>query len=132
MSLDFDAVETPMLVDATCQGQPRKLLMQANRNGFFYVIDRTNGKLLLAKPFVNLVTWAKGFDENGRPILNPNQTPNREGVRVCPAKSGASSTTIPSSPAKPPPRARPKPPPPRPALPDGSLQRLQIQYHLFV
>jgi alcohol dehydrogenase (cytochrome c) len=93
---DYDAVETPMLVDASFQGQPRKLLLQANRNGFFYVIDRTNGKLLMAKPFVNLVTWAKGFDENGRPILNPNQTPNREGVRVCPAKSGATNFYSPS------------------------------------
>jgi alcohol dehydrogenase (cytochrome c) len=93
---DYDAVETPMLVDAPFNGQPRKLLLQANRNGFFYVIDRTNGKLLLAKPFVNLVTWAKGFDENGRPILNENQTPNREGVRVCPAKSGATNFYSPS------------------------------------
>ena len=49
---DWDATETPVVFDAPWQGQPRKLLLQANRNGFFYVFDRTDGKLLLAKPFV--------------------------------------------------------------------------------
>ena len=93
---DYDAVETPMLVDANFQGRPRKLLVHADRNGFFYVLDRTDGKFLMAKPFVNLVTWAKGFDDRGRPIPGENQIPNREGVRVCPAKSGATNYYSPS------------------------------------
>jgi PQQ-dependent dehydrogenase (methanol/ethanol family) len=67
----WDATEPPVLVDTRYRGQDRKLLMMANRNGFFYVMDRTNGKLLLAKPFINKLTWASGIGEDGRPILNP-------------------------------------------------------------
>jgi alcohol dehydrogenase (cytochrome c) len=58
---DYDAQETPALVDAMWQGQPRKLLVQANRNGFFYVLDRTNGKFLLGKQYVKNITWASGL-----------------------------------------------------------------------
>ena len=72
---DWDAVQPEVLIDADWQGQPRKLLLHANRNGFFYVLDRTNGKLLLAQPFVKKVTWAKEIDANGRPVLNPNHIP---------------------------------------------------------
>ena len=72
---DWDATETPVLVDANWEGRPRKLLLHANRNGFFYVLDRTDGKLLLAKPFVQNLTWAKGIGADGRPIKNPNQEP---------------------------------------------------------
>ena len=68
---DWDATETPVLVDAEWEGQPRKLLLHANRNGFFYVLDRTNGKFLLAKPFVQNLTWAKEIGADGRPMLNP-------------------------------------------------------------
>ena len=56
---DWDATEIPVLIDTDLEGQPLKLLLQANRNGFFYALDRTNGKFLFAKPFVR-VTWAKG------------------------------------------------------------------------
>ena len=62
---DYDAQETPALVDATWQGQPRKLLVQANRNGFFYVLDRTNGKFLFGTQYVKNVTWATGLDAEG-------------------------------------------------------------------
>ena len=65
---DFDATETPILIDTVYQGKPRKLLVQANRNGFIYVLDRTNGKFLSATPFVNKLTWAKGIDAQGRPM----------------------------------------------------------------
>ena len=58
---DWDAVQTPVLVDANWNGQPRKLLLHANRNGFLYVLDRTSGKLLLAKPLVKKLTWASGI-----------------------------------------------------------------------
>ena len=64
----------------TWRGQPRKLLLQANRNGFFYVLDRTNGELLLGKPFVKKLTWARGIDAEGRPVLNADQEPTASGT----------------------------------------------------
>jgi alcohol dehydrogenase (cytochrome c) len=89
---DWDATEPPVLVDAAWEGQPRKLLIQANRNGFFYVLDRTNGKLLLGRPFVKKLTWATGIGDDGRPIRNPAQeTPNTQGAKVCPSQDGASN-----------------------------------------
>jgi PQQ-dependent dehydrogenase (methanol/ethanol family) len=66
---DRDATEPPVLVDTTFQGTPRKLLLHADRNGFFYVLDRTNGKLLLAKPFLHRVDWASDIGPDGRPIV---------------------------------------------------------------
>ena len=68
---DWDATETSVLVDAAWQGQPRKLMLHANRNGFFYVFDRRDGTLLLAKPFVKNLTWASGIGADGRPIKLP-------------------------------------------------------------
>jgi alcohol dehydrogenase (cytochrome c) len=93
---DWDATETPVLVDAQWQGQPRKLLIQANRNGFFYVFDRTDGKLLLAKPFVKKLTWAKGVGPDGRPAKLPNQEPSAQGTTVCPSQDGATNWFSPS------------------------------------
>jgi alcohol dehydrogenase (cytochrome c) len=88
---DWDAQEPPVLVDANWQGQPRKLLLQANRNGFFYVLDRTDGKLLLAKSFLKKLNWASGIDKNGRPILN-DLKPNANGeVYVCPGFQGGTN-----------------------------------------
>jgi alcohol dehydrogenase (cytochrome c) len=88
---DWDATEPPVLVDTNWEGQPRKLLLQANRNGFFYVLDRVNGKLLLAKPFVKKLTWAKGIGPDGRPQRNPDQEPTPQGTRICPAMEGAAN-----------------------------------------
>jgi alcohol dehydrogenase (cytochrome c) len=65
---DWDAVQVPVLVNATWNGSPRKLLFSANRNGFFYVFDRVTGTFLLGRPFVKQ-NWSKGLDDNGRPIL---------------------------------------------------------------
>ena len=65
----WDATEPLVLVDSRYRGQDRKLLMMANRNGFFYVLDRTNGQVLLAKPFINRLTWASGIGADGRPQL---------------------------------------------------------------
>ena len=75
---DWDATETPMLVDATFRGQARKLMVQGNRNGFFYVLDRLTGKVLLANPFVKKLTWASGVGPDGRPILLPGNEPTAE------------------------------------------------------
>lgn len=88
---DWDAVQPVLLVDAAWQGQPRKLLLQANRNGFLYVLDRTDGKMLLAKPLVRKLTWAKEILPDGRPVMNPNQNPTTEGNLVCPAVVGAAN-----------------------------------------
>jgi alcohol dehydrogenase (cytochrome c) len=88
---DWDANQTPMLVDAAFHGKARKLLIQANRNGFFYVLDRLTGKVLLAEPFVTNVTWASGIGRDGRPLLLPGNEPTREGQRVCPAVAGATN-----------------------------------------
>ncbi|HVZ19460.1 MAG TPA: PQQ-binding-like beta-propeller repeat protein [Vicinamibacterales bacterium] len=88
---DWDAQEPPVLVDTTWQGQPRKLLIQANRNGFFYVLDRTNGQFLLGKPFLKKLTWAKGLDAKGRPMLNDlNEDANGE-TYVCPGFQGGAN-----------------------------------------
>ncbi len=79
----------------TFKGSPRKLIVTANRNGFLYILDRTNGKFLFAKQFASLQTWAKGIDENGRPI-SAGLIPDEQGVRVCPAAGGATNWYSPS------------------------------------
>jgi len=87
---DYDAVQTPVLVDAPFKGRPRKLVITANRNGFLYILDRTNGQFLFAKQFAMQQTWAKGIDSAGRPI-SAGLIPDEEGVRVCPAAGGATN-----------------------------------------
>jgi alcohol dehydrogenase (cytochrome c) len=88
---DYDAEETPALVDASWQGRPRKLLVQANRNGFLYVLDRTDGKFLFGTKYVKNITWASGLTPEGRPIKVPNMEPTLEGKRVCPSLEGSSN-----------------------------------------
>ena len=92
---DWDANETPVLVDATWHGASRKLLLQANRNGFFYVLDRTDGRLLLAEPF-SKVNWAKRIGPNGRPERNPGMEPTPRGVYTCPDVHGGTNWQAPS------------------------------------
>ncbi len=87
---DWDAVQIPVLVDREWEGRQRKLMLWANRNGFYYVLDRETGEFLLGKNFVK-VTWAEGLDENGRPIRIPEASPTREGVRVWPAVQGGTN-----------------------------------------
>jgi alcohol dehydrogenase (cytochrome c) len=93
---DWDAAETPVLVDAAFRGQPRKLLLHGDRNGFFYVLDRLTGEYLLGEPFVKQLTWASGLDARGRPIRVPGQEPTVEGTRTCPAVTGATNWPSPS------------------------------------
>lgn len=88
---DFDAMAPSALIDITWHGKPRKLLVQANRNGFFYVLDRTNGKLLFGRAYTTKLTWAKGLAPNGRPIVVPDQEPTKEGTLICPWLNGASN-----------------------------------------
>ena len=92
---DYDATETPVLVDAVLRGEPRKLLIQANRNGFIYVLDRTDGRFISATPFVEKLNWAKGIDEHGRP-LRSGLRPTTDGTRICPGFSGATNWFSPS------------------------------------
>jgi PQQ-dependent dehydrogenase (methanol/ethanol family) len=74
---DRDATEPNVLVDTEYRGKPSKLLLHADRNGFFYVFDRTNGELLLAKPFLRRVDWASGIDSAGKPVvLDPHGCPS--------------------------------------------------------
>jgi PQQ-dependent dehydrogenase (methanol/ethanol family) len=88
---DWDANQPIVLVDALFHGKPRKLLLHANRNGFFYVLDRSNGAFLQATPLVKRLTWASGVDRNGRPVLLPNSAPTPAGVETCPAVRGATN-----------------------------------------
>jgi alcohol dehydrogenase (cytochrome c) len=67
---DYDAVQVPVLVDAEWNGAPRKLMLFANRNGFYYILDRATGKFLSGRPFVK-VNWASGLDDAGRPKATP-------------------------------------------------------------
>lgn len=92
---DWDAVETPMLVDGDFHGQPRKMLLQASRNGYFFVLDRTNGKSLLTAPY-GPVNWAKGIDEQGRPIPNPEKEPAPDGRIIAPDEGGLTNYRAPS------------------------------------
>ena len=88
---DWDATETPMLVNLSYKGEPRKVLLQGNRNGFFYILDRTDGKFLGASPFVKKLTWAKGIAPDGKPILGDGWQPTVEGTEICPSMDGASN-----------------------------------------
>jgi alcohol dehydrogenase (cytochrome c) len=92
---DYDSVQVPVLVDADWQGKPRKLMMWANRNGLFYVLDRASGQFLLGKPFAR-VTWMNGFDERGRPIKLPSAASSREGTLIFPGNQGATNWYNPS------------------------------------
>ncbi len=93
---DWDTTETPLVIDTTWEGKTRKLLVQGNRNGFYYVFDRTDGKLLLTKQFIKDLTWAKGIGADGRPIFAPNQVPTTQGTHVCPSQDGATNWYSPS------------------------------------
>jgi PQQ-dependent dehydrogenase (methanol/ethanol family) len=74
---DRDAAEPDVLVDTVYRGKPSKLLLHADRNGFFYVLDRTNGEVLLAKPFLRRVDWASSIGPDGRPVVkDPHGCPN--------------------------------------------------------
>jgi alcohol dehydrogenase (cytochrome c) len=88
---DWDATETLALIDADFHGQPRKLLLQANRNGFFYVLDRTNGQILLTRQFVHNQTWSSGVGPDGRPVVLHESDPTELGTRACPSIEGATN-----------------------------------------
>ncbi len=92
---DWDAVETPVLLDGEVNGNPRKLLAQASRNGYFFVLDRTNGKNVITSEFVK-TNWAKGVDSKGQPIPDPTKEPHIDGALVTPNQGGAANWPPPS------------------------------------
>jgi alcohol dehydrogenase (cytochrome c) len=92
---DWDAVQTPVLIDGDFDGKPRKMVAQASRNGFFFVLDRTNGKNLVTSEYVK-TNWAKGVDAKGQPIPNPAKEPQTNGALVSPNQGGAANWPPPS------------------------------------
>ena len=92
---DYDSTEVPILADLTINGQPRKTVMFANRNGFYYTLDRVTGRVIVAKPFVQ-TTWAKAVDAQGRPMLEAGHTPDEKGERTCPDLTGGTNFWPPS------------------------------------
>jgi alcohol dehydrogenase (cytochrome c) len=93
---DWDATQVPVLLDSVFGGRRRKLVVVPSRNGFYYVLDRETGEFLLAKPFVKQ-TWAKGFDQKGRPIVNPGQEPTTDGNdSIWPGVDGGNNWMSPS------------------------------------
>ncbi len=92
---DWDDVETPVLFDGVINGQKRKLLAQAARNGYFFVLDRTNGKNIVSKPFVG-ADWSKGVDAEGHPIPNPDTEPKTDGALLNTPAIGGTNWFAPS------------------------------------
>ena len=92
---DWDSTQVPILADLTIGNQPRKVVMFANRNGFYYTLDRTTGKHLVAKPFVK-TTWATEIGSDGRPMMQPGHTPDEKGEVTCPDIAGGTNFWPPS------------------------------------
>jgi alcohol dehydrogenase (cytochrome c) len=92
---DWDSTQVPVLADLPINGQTRKVVMFANRNGFFYTIDRVTGKVIVAKPFVN-TTWAKEVGPTGRPVVLPGNIPDENGTKTCPDLGGGTNYMSPS------------------------------------
>jgi alcohol dehydrogenase (cytochrome c) len=92
---DFDSVQVPVLADITWRGKPTKAMLWGNRNGFFYVLDRTSGQFLMGKPFMK-VTWAKGLDDSGKPVTVPGKSPSIAGTDVYPGVQGGTNWYSPS------------------------------------
>ena len=93
---DWDASETPVLIDGEIDGKPRKLLAQASRNGYYFLLDRTNGKHLVTRPFIDTVNWAEKINAKGQPLPDPKKYPTVDGVLVSPASNGATNWPAPS------------------------------------
>jgi alcohol dehydrogenase (cytochrome c) len=92
---DYDATETPLLIDTSVGGKQRRLVVEANRNGYVYVLDRATGQFISAAPFVEKLTWAKGIDAKGRPV-GTDLKPTPEGTKICPGYGGATNWFSPS------------------------------------
>lgn len=92
---DFDSVQVPVLADLDWKGAKRRVLLWANRNGYFYVLDRETGEFLQGTPFAK-ITWSKGLDEKGRPMRAVGMVPTTEGQKIYPGNQGATNWYSPS------------------------------------
>ncbi len=93
---DWDSTQVPVLGEIPIDGKPRKVVMFANRNGFYYTLDRVTGKVIVAKPFVE-TNWAKEISpRTGRPVLLPGHVPNESGEKTCPDLGGGTNYFAPS------------------------------------
>jgi alcohol dehydrogenase (cytochrome c) len=95
-TMDWDGAEIPVLVDAAYEGKMRKLLVQADRNGYYYVLDRSTGKFLHVSQLAHQVNWASGFTPEGRPIRVSNSDPSLTGTKICPSSIGATNWMSPA------------------------------------
>jgi alcohol dehydrogenase (cytochrome c) len=93
---DWDAAQVPILIDGEIDGKPRKLVAQANRNGYFFLLDRTNGKHILTAPMVDTINWDKGLNAKGQPIWNPAKDASIPGTLVWPTTDGVTNWPPPS------------------------------------
>ena len=94
-TMDYDSTQVPVLADIEYQGRPRKVMMWANRNGVFYVLDRISGQFLMGKAFVK-ANWFTGFDEKGRPLRVPGQQDSPTPLLVQPNGLGGTNWYPPS------------------------------------
>ena len=93
---DWDAAQTPVLFDAEFRGRPRKLLAQANRNGFFFLLDRSSGEHLLTVPLIESANWYTRIGDTGQPVADARKEPVIKGALVSPSSSGATNWWPPS------------------------------------
>ncbi len=94
--MDWDAVEIPILADVPYQGKMRKLMATADRNGFYYILDRVTGQFLHGNAFVHQLNWATGLTADGKPIRIPGIEPSLTGTKVCPSSIGATNWMSPA------------------------------------
>jgi alcohol dehydrogenase (cytochrome c) len=87
---DWDSTQTAVLIDGQINGQPRKLVAQAARNGHFFLLDRTNGTAIVSSEYVK-TNWSSGYDEKGQPVPNPKKHPQLDGALVSPNQGGAAN-----------------------------------------
>jgi alcohol dehydrogenase (cytochrome c) len=92
---DWDSNQTPVMIDGEFNGQQRKMLAQANRNGYFFLLDRATGENLLSVPYGD-INWSLGVDEKGSPIRDPKKDPQTNGSLVSPAAGGTANWYAPS------------------------------------
>jgi acido-empty-quinoprotein group A len=93
---DWDSVQTPVLIDGEIDGKPRKLVAQADRNGYYFLLDRATGKNIVSEPYLETMNWSRGVDKNGSPIYDPEKEPSVAGTLVSPPAGGATNWFAPS------------------------------------
>jgi alcohol dehydrogenase (cytochrome c) len=93
---DWDAAQTPILIDGVIDGRPRKLVAQVNRNGHYFLLDRTNGQHLRTVPFIGSLNWVKEINAQGQPVRNPAKDATVAGTLVSPTTDGATNWPPPS------------------------------------